>query len=385
MYNYSATPWKTQVYVDSIQRSMYHDAPDGLSGNEDCGQMSAWYVLSALGFYPLAPGNTRYELGHPIFEKATIRLENGKSIEIKRNGLIGKYIRAVRLNGIEIISLDHSQLMQGGILEFEMSSRPIQTYLNEDLYEISGLQNLIPVPFISTENRVFTDSLRIEMGMVNLNYGPQFTEYAIEENQVIGEWKTYTKPFTIHSSCKIHSRGTKDISGQRTHSATLTSVFQQKEKNCQLELKSTYEPAYAAAGPNTLIDKIKGSNDFRTGDWQGYQGKDVIAIVSFNEARTINSIGVSWLKDLNSWIFEPSQIVIETSEDGISYRQAAEFVIRTATKGTEEKGLGSVAKSVVIDKVKYIRYTIRNQGVCPDWHLGAGNPTWLFLDELIFD
>ncbi|NBY40941.1 MAG: hypothetical protein EBQ66_08660 [Flavobacteriia bacterium] len=106
---------------------------------------------------------------------------------------------------------------------------------------------------------------------------------------------------------------------------------------------------------------------------------------SFNEARTINTIGVSWLKDLNSWIFEPSQIVIETSEDGISYRQAAEFVIRTATKGTEEKGLGSVAKSVVIDKVKYIRYTIRNQGVCPDWHLGAGNPTWLFLDELIFD
>jgi len=385
MYNYSATPWKTQVYVDSIQRSMYHNAPDGLSGNEDCGQMSAWYVLSALGFYPLAPGNTRYELGHPIFEKATIRLENGKSIEIKRNGLIGKYIRTVRLNGIEIISLDHSQLMQGGILEFEMSSRPIQTYLNEDLYEISGLQNLIPVPFISTENRVFTDSLRIEMGMVNLNYGPQFTEYAIEENQVIGEWKTYTKPFTIHSSCKIHSRGTKDISGQRTHSATLTSVFQQKEKNCHLELKSTYEPAYAAAGPNTLIDKIKGSNDFRTGDWQGYQGKDVIAIVSFNEARTINTIGVSWLKDLNSWIFEPSQIVIETSEDGISYRQAAEFVIRTATKGTEEKGLGSVAKSVVIDKVKYIRYTIRNQGVCPDWHLGAGNPTWLFLDELIFD
>lgn len=385
MYNYSATPWKTQVYVDSIQRSMYHNAPDGLSGNEDCGQMSAWYVLSALGFYPLAPGNTRYELGHPIFEKATIRLENGKSIEIKRNGLIGKYIRTVRLNGIEIISLDHSQLMQGGILEFEMSSRPIQTYLNEDLYEISGLQNLIPVPFISTENRVFTDSLRIEMGMVNLNNGPQYTEYAIEENQVIGEWKTYTKPFTIHSSCKIHSRGTKDISGQKTHSATLTSVFQQKEKNCHLELKSTYEPAYAAAGPNTLIDKIKGSNDFRTGDWQGYQGKDVIAIVSFNEARTINAIGVSWLKDLNSWIFEPSQIVIETSEDGISYRQAAEFVIRTATKGTEEKGLGSVAKSVVIDKVKYIRYTIRNQGVCPDWHLGAGNPTWLFLDELIFD
>jgi hypothetical protein len=111
----------------------------------------------------------------------------------------------------------------------------------------------------------------------------------------------------------------------------------------------------------------------------------VVAIVSFTDARTINSLGASWLKDLNSWIFEPSQVVIETSNDGITYRPAAEFVIRTATKETEEKGLGSVVKSVVIENVKYIRYTIRNQGVCPEWHLGTGNPTWIFLDELIFD
>jgi hypothetical protein len=243
----------------------------------------------------------------------------------------------------------------------------------------------IPVPFINTANRIFNDSISIEMGMVIIPGQNQGIEYAIEENQLMGKWQAYTLPFTLKKSAKVHVRGFNKNGKELSYSATLSSTFTKTDATSQLELQTAYAPSYAAAGPNTLIDKIRGSNDFRTGDWQGFQGKDVIAIVSFKDARTINSLGASWLKDLNSWIFEPSQLVIETSNDGITYRPAAEFVIRTATKETEEKGLGSVVKSVVIENVKYIRYTIRNQGVCPNWHLGAGNPTWIFLDELIFD
>jgi hypothetical protein len=243
----------------------------------------------------------------------------------------------------------------------------------------------IPVPFINTANRIFNDSISIEMGMVIIPGQNQGIEYAIEENQLMGKWQAYTLPFTLKKSAKVHVRGFNKNGKELSYSATLSSTFTKTDASSQLELQTAYAPSYAAAGPNTLIDKTRGSNDFRTGDWQGFQGKDVVAIVSFTDARTINSLGASWLKDLNSWIFEPSQIVIETSNDGITYRPAAEFVIRTATKETEEKGLGSVVKSVVIENVKYIRYTIRNQGVCPDWHLGVGNPTWIFLDELIFD
>jgi hypothetical protein len=384
LYNYSSTPWKTSFYVDSIQRSMYHNAPDGLAGNEDCGQMSAWYVLSALGFYPIAPGSTRYEIGHPLFDKASIRLENGKSIAIKRSGGSGKYIKAVRYNGTEISYIDHTQLMQGGALEFEMQDEPNTSLKFMDIpMNIPG--EFIPVPFISTPNRIFNDSIRIEMGMVTMPGQNQGIEYAIEENQIMGKWQGYTLPFTLKKSSKIHVRGFNKNGNAWSYSAILSSTFTKTDATSQLELQTAYAPSYAAAGPNTLIDKIRGSNDFRTGDWQGFQGEDVIAVVSFTEPRDIHSIGVSYLRDLRSWIFDPSSIVIECSVDGKTFTLAANFSIEKPSKETEEKSLGNFVKSVALNKVKAIRYTIKNQGVCPAWHLGAGNPTWIFLDELIFD
>ena len=384
LYNYSSTPWKTSFYVDFIQRSMYQNAPDGLAGNEDCGQMSAWYVLSALGFYPIAPGSTRYEIGHPLFDKASIRLENGKSIAIKRSGGSGKYIKAVRYNGTEISYIDHTQLMQGGALEFEMQDEPNTSLKFMDIpMNIPG--EFIPVPFISTPNRIFNDSIHIEIGMVTLPGQNQGIEYAIEENQIMGKWQNYTLPFKLYKSSKIHLRGFNKNGNARSYSAILSSTFTKTDATTQLELQTAYAPSYAAAGPNTLIDKIRGSNDFRTGDWQGFQGEDVIAVVSFTEPRDIHSIGVSYLRDLRSWIFDPSSIVIECSVDGKTFTQAANFPIEKASKETEEKSLGNFVKSVALNKVKAIRYTIKNQGVCPEWHLGAGNPTWIFLDELLFE
>jgi hypothetical protein len=383
LYNYSSTPWKTSFYVDSIQRSMYHNAPDGLAGNEDCGQMSAWYVLSALGFYPIAPGSTRYEIGHPLFDKASIRLENGKSVTIKRGGS-GKYIKAVRYNGTEISYIDHTQLMQGGELEFEMQDEPNSSLKFIDIpMNVPG--QFIPVPFINTANRIFNDSIQIEMGMVTIPGQNQGIEYAIEENQLMGKWQVYTLPFTLNKSAKVHVRGFNNNGNTRSYSTILSSTFTKTDATSQLVLQTAYAPSYAAAGPNTLIDKIRGSNDFRTGDWQGFQGKDVVAVVSFTEPRDIQSIGVSYLRDLRSWIFDPSSILIEFSVDGKTFTQAADFSIEKPSKETEEKSLGNFVKSVALNKVKAIRYTIKNQGACPEWHLGAGNPTWIFLDELLFE
>ena len=383
LYNYSASPWKTAQLVDSIQQTMYHNAPDGLSGNEDCGQMSAWYVLSALGFYPIAPGSTRYEIGYPVFDKATIRLENGKNLTITRSGT-GQFIQAVRYNGIEVSNIDHVKLMQGGNIEFEMRATP-NSALNLSKAPVSISDQFIPVPYISTSNRIFNDSISIEMGSVQIPGRIQGIEYAIEENQQMDAWKPYTQAFKLYRSSRVHVRGFSKNGTTTNFSAILSSTFTKTDANCQLELKTDYAPSYAASGPNTLIDKIRGSKDFRTGDWQGFQGKDIEAIVTFTEPRNIENIGVSFLRDIRSWIFDPQQIIIETSEDGKSYLPAAEFVIKTANKDTEEKGLGSVARAVKLKNVKSIRYTIRNQGPCPDWHLGAGNPTWIFLDELIFE
>lgn len=126
LYNYAGAPRKTQALVDHILRTLYHNDPNGLSGNEDVGQMSAWYALSAMGFYSFCPGRPIYEIGRPIFDKVTIHLSNGKDfvIQAKNNSVDNKYIRSMKLNGEDLAEprFSHFDLMKGGELIFEMEN-----------------------------------------------------------------------------------------------------------------------------------------------------------------------------------------------------------------------------------------------------------------------
>lgn len=126
LYNYAGAPRKTQALVDHILRTLYHNDPNGLSGNEDVGQMSAWYALSAMGFYSFCPGRPVYEIGRPIFDKVTIHLSNGKDfvIKAKNNSVENKYIRSMKLNGEDLAEprFSHFDLMKGGELIFEMEN-----------------------------------------------------------------------------------------------------------------------------------------------------------------------------------------------------------------------------------------------------------------------
>ena len=126
LYIYAGAPRKTQALVDHILRTLYHNDPNGLSGNEDVGQMSAWYALSAMGFYSFCPGRPVYEIGRPIFDKVTIHLSNGKDfvIQAKNNSVENKYIRSMKLNGEDLAEprFSHFDLMKGGELIFEMEN-----------------------------------------------------------------------------------------------------------------------------------------------------------------------------------------------------------------------------------------------------------------------
>lgn len=128
LYNYSDRPWMCGKRVRDVLDQMYKPRPDGLSGNDDCGQMSAWYVFSAMGFYPMCPGSDRYELGAPVVERASIPLNNGKVFTVLANGQGAKnvYVRAVKLNGqkLDRTHITHNEIMAGGTLEFDLSARP---------------------------------------------------------------------------------------------------------------------------------------------------------------------------------------------------------------------------------------------------------------------
>ena len=132
LYNYAGAPWKTQAMARNVMDSLYHEGPAGLCGNEDMGQMSAWYVLSAMGFYPVAPGQNVYSIGSPEFSKVTIHLDksynNGKQfvIEAKNNSKANKYIQSATLNGKPLNKpwFDHADIKSGGTLIFIMGPQP---------------------------------------------------------------------------------------------------------------------------------------------------------------------------------------------------------------------------------------------------------------------
>lgn len=389
MYNYTLSPYKTQLYVDSIQTNMYHNLPDGLSGNEDCGQMSAWYVLSALGFYPISPGNGNYELGHPLFRKAILHLENGKNFTIETQGNQNNiYSNNIKLNGSSIShQIKHEDIMNGGSLEFDLNEQPQEFIWDKvvTMYPNQIPADFIPVPFIKSGERIFEDSLIIEMGMVSINQPEKhLIYYSIETDGTSSKWVLYNNPFQIDKSCKIMVKGVQNSLNSPKESAVVSSSFIKKNKNETLILETEYAKSYAASGPNTLIDKIRGSNDFRTGDWQGFQGKNVVAIVKFNNPVQLTEVGVSYIRDIGSWIFDPSKIQIEISTDGINFVEGKELIIPAVQHGSTEKDIFTVKSELKLQNIKAIRYTISNQGKCPSWHLGNGNDTWLFLDELIF-
>ncbi len=132
MFNHADKPWRTQYWSRYIMDTQYNTTPNGLSGNEDCGQMSAWYALSSIGLYPMNPASTEYEIGSPIFDKATLTVLDNKTFTIEAENVSDKniYIQSATLNGelFSQSSISHKTIWQGGTLHFVMGNRPNKTW-----------------------------------------------------------------------------------------------------------------------------------------------------------------------------------------------------------------------------------------------------------------
>ncbi|MDB5211442.1 MAG: glycoside hydrolase family 92 protein, partial [Sediminibacterium sp.] len=132
LYTYAGQQWKTAEKVRYIMKEFYHDKPDGIVGNEDCGQMSAWYVFSSLGFYPVFPASGNYVIGSPLFNKATINLSNGKkfTVESINNGPGNIYVQHIEFNGKKYSKtyIQHSDIVKGGRMKITMGNKPNYQY-----------------------------------------------------------------------------------------------------------------------------------------------------------------------------------------------------------------------------------------------------------------
>lgn len=415
LYNYTNAPHKTQHYIDRIQKEMYTTAPDGLSGNEDCGQMSSWYVLSALGLYQIDPGAPFYDFGRPIADQATLKLENGKTLTIKtkNNSSENKYVQSVLRDGKPwgANGISHDFLMEGGTLEFVMGGQPakVNPYHPGSALVPQHVQSFqfAPVPFVANEERVFDDKIK-----VSWSHLPPMQNETIEieyrEPGVSKKVSPYTQPLIFDYSTKVEARSkitfpgyvtsTSAGTGYTIYSPWVAADFIKRDPTVHLSLKSDYSPQYAASGQNSLIDGVTGGNEFRTGDYQGFWGTDLIAEVTFDEPRNLQIIGIRCLQDMKSWIFYPSSIEIEISHDGETFEKLTPIATNkpyvsnartpqsipsftTYVGPTHQEFFRTLSTTKPIVK---FRVTAKNYGKCPSWHLGAGNDTWLFADELIF-
>jgi predicted alpha-1,2-mannosidase len=381
LYNYTGAPWKAQKLLTQIMNEMYHNRPDGLIGNEDCGQMSAWYVLSSLGFYPVTPGSNDYIIGTPVFPKAIIHLPNGKLLQINTENFSEKniYVQSILRNGSNYPKsfFTHEDLMKGGTITYRMSAIPNKKFgmenKNRPKSAISDFP-ICPPPTIATQSQTFKDILLVEMQ----NHCPDadifYTINGLEPNT--GSNK-YIEPFYIDKSTHFKMLA---IHPQKGASAIIESHFHKIDGNISLEIRQAYSQLYPAGGDLALIDQIRGNDNFKTGNWQGYHDRDFEVDLTFNKNEKVSKIGIGFIQDQASWIFLPKNVSFYSSSDNKKWKQLGEI------ENKYDKKVSPLIHDFAIDiypqKIKYLKIKAENSGPCPDWHLGAGGATWLFADEI---
>jgi predicted alpha-1,2-mannosidase len=374
LYNYVGEPWKTQMYVRRILDEFYKPEPDGLIGNEDCGQMSAWYILSASGFYPVVPGTTFYDLGTPIFKEVKYHLENGKTFTVRAANVSAQniYVKSVKLNGkpYQKTFIRHDDIKNGGVLEFEMSPAPVKTAFTE--FSQSGIeQDFFAVPSIEGE-RVFKNQNQITLKSTVPQAQILYSTDGSEPRNL------YSKPLTIDKTSVVKAVVTS-MFGER--SIIAEAKFFKRPNDWTIKIFSKYNRQYTGGGDEGLIDGIRGSLNFASGAWQGYQAQDFVAVVDLQRETEIHRLGGGFLQNARSWIWMPTRIEFEVSDDNVNFRKVAEIKTDVASDDMKEQ-IKDFSAEIAPVKARYVRVKAYNLGKIPTWHPGAGDDAFIFVDEI---
>jgi hypothetical protein len=206
LFTYAGEAWKTQYYVNRILHELYSTQPDGIPGNDDCGQISAWYILSSLGFYPVAPGQDIYVIGTPLISKAVINLEDGKKFTVRANNRTEKnfYIQSATLNGKPYNKsyIKYSDIMAGGELVFEMGPEPNKQWASqkEDRPYSQNGDEVVRLPYVKSGKQLFKNLTVVTLGC-DIPGAEIF--YTLDGTVPDVKSMKYEKPFTINKSSEL--------------------------------------------------------------------------------------------------------------------------------------------------------------------------------------
>lgn len=425
LYNFVGRPYKTQKIVKQILTKLYSSKPDGLCGNEDCGQMSAWYVFSALGFYPVCPGNNQYIIGYPLFDKATINLENGKKIVITKDS-DKPYIQSMKINGnvLNRSYITYQEISEGAEISFEMGDEPSKTwgigFQNIPSTSIEKDHQIVPVPVFSTDKKSFQDKTTIALSMPTAKYREEQVENdndktmrRQDDNARLYERNAdtksrdvqskkrlsrndnnvkifytldgsrpspkngylYTEPIEIHDNTTVSAIAYNPVLGE---SNVAVAQYVQYQKDKDIQYKTNPDPQYFAGGETGLIDNLRGTENYRIGGWQGFQS-DFEAVIDLHKVKNISEVSLGFLEEQRSWIFLPQNVEISVSTDGKKYVSFGKTEIKTVKKeGAHIKNQKIAGRA----EARYVKIVVKNYGALPEWHISKGEKAWLFIDEI---
>lgn len=380
LYNYAGKPSSAQKRVREILSTMYSSDPSGLCGNEDCGQMSAWYVMSAMGIYPVCPGDDTYALGSPLFKKVVIRTGKGKqfTIEAPLNSEKNIYVTSASLKSRPANRLRsyirHGEIESGGVLTLEMSNKPDPQFgfRAEDRPHSRIVSDpIVTNPWFETPSLTFRDSASVE---IKSEKGYSIF-YKLDSDD---RYQKYRSPLKIDSTTSI-SAYSEDKNGERSY--TVFTRLNKVNPEWKITILSKYSSLYTANGDEGLIDGLRGEKNFRLGGWQGYQGCDFEAIIDLGKPQNIKKISAGFLQDVRSWIWMPQYVEFFTSSDGSDYTSFGRVDNLIDIKDYEPT-VQDLSKEAEAHNVRYVRIFAKNYGKLPDWHLGAGGDAYIFTDEI---
>ncbi|NRB62654.1 MAG: glycoside hydrolase family 92 protein, partial [Saprospiraceae bacterium] len=323
LFNYVGKPWLTQQYVREVMTTMYQDTPEeGFINNEDLGQMSAWYLLSALGLYQVAPGDGAFQLGAPLHPKAVIHLEDGKQITILAKGVSdkNKYVQSVSWNGSPHFDnyIRYKQLMAGGTLTFVMGSEPNKAWGSRPEHTLLGAFDDsakpdvpvigTPAPIDETAGAFFAGQRQIRL----ISARPNTQIYYTLDGSVPDERSLpFKESIVIRNDVTLKAIGLADglnPSGIYEKSY-FESLFAKLEPGFPKYMVTQKDFPYGEPEVQLLFDEVVGSRNYSDHKWTGIKD-NLNVLVDLGSSQPVKTAveGVLW--DTNSWIFPPQRIVV---------------------------------------------------------------------------
>ena len=382
LYAFAGQPWKTYSTVRRILNELYTSEPDGLCGNDDCGQMSAWYVMSAIGLYPVTPGSGIYVLSAPVSERTVISLGDDKQLTIRaicEGGNISscKYISSVRLNGQPWTRsyIRWSDIREGGEIELTLVPEPDPDFgtAPEDR-PVSRLDKsgFVRNPWFEAPSDIFEGSMEVAV-----NSGSPDCRTFIKVGN--GRYREYTGPVTLDRTTRL-SICSEAPDG--SHSPEVSSVFHRMKDDMDITTFCEYNPQYNARGPRGLIDGLRGSVNWKTGGWQGYQDTDFTAVVDMRGVRKARTFGSGYCQDARSWIWMPRYVEYSVSTDGEHFTPVGRVDNTVGEQDYTIQTRDFVLELPAPVEARYVKVFAKNFGTIPSWHLGAGGEGFIFIDEI---